>query len=107
LSGEEIFSVRPHCQVQEANTLRLALRTIRVSAGRKQRESGGAFANENRDAIPHSFVQSFETEHLDVPSRGFFDVADTHCHVVDSFNVNHAKSVALIELSRTLISDNE
>jgi hypothetical protein len=78
-----------------------------VRANGKERQRGGAFADENWNAVPHSFVQSLETQDVDVPLRRTFNIPHAQRHVINSFNVNHADSFALIELSRTLISDND
>jgi len=54
----------------------------------EQGDSSISFANESRHAIPHAVMKPFESENVDVPFGGSFDVADTHCDVINSFELH-------------------
>src|ERR1700682_5185192 len=61
----------------------------RVIAHRKQGERGVAFADESRNAVPHSFVPFFESEYVHVPLERAFDVTHGQRDVVDAFVLDH------------------
>src|ERR1043166_6873161 len=77
-----------------------------IGLGGKQREGRCAFADENRDAVPHSVIHFFETKNVDVPLRRFVHVTHAQSDVIDTlkfhrlYTIKASKSADLQIVSR-------
>lgn len=60
----------------------------------EQSQRGRAFADEDRDAVPHSFVTVLETENVDIPLRRPLQVAHGQRDMINAFELNHRVSFA-------------
>jgi hypothetical protein len=60
-------------------------RCFRLLVRRKQSDAGISFADKSWHPIPHAIMKPLESENVDVPLGGLFNVAHAHRDVINSF----------------------